>query len=113
MKRIQGLSTRFASDLWGFLMKVSLSPSHDRLATTAIKFLTTVSKSVHHALFSQPGALKQICESVVIPNVRLREDDVDLFEMNQIEYTRRDMEGNYIDIRGELHVNLSKVFHSL
>ena len=38
-------------------------------------------------------------KSVVIPNVRLREDDVHLFEMNQIKYIRRDMEDNYIDIR--------------
>ena len=52
--------------------------------------------------------MKQICESVVIPNVRLREDDVDLFEMNQIEYIRRDMEGSYIDIRRRAACELVK-----
>lgn len=98
----------FASDIWGLLMKVSLSSSHDRLATTAIKFLTTVSKSVHHSLFNEPGALKQICESIVIPNVQLRDDDEELFEMNQIEYIRRDMEGSDFDTRRRVACELVK-----
>ncbi|KAH7316301.1 hypothetical protein KP509_21G087100 [Ceratopteris richardii] len=98
----------FAADIWGLLMKVSLSSSHDRLAMTAIKFLTTVSKSVHHNLFNQPDALKQICESIVIPNVELRDDDEELFEMNQLEYIRRDMEGSDIDTRRRVACELVK-----
>lgn len=98
----------FASDVWGLLMKISLSASHDRLATTAIRFLTTVSKSVHHDLFKQPDALQRICESIVIPNVQLREDDVELFEMNQLEYIRRDMEGSDLDTRRRVACELVK-----
>ncbi|MCO5572303.1 hypothetical protein L7F22_026056 [Adiantum nelumboides] len=98
----------FAADIWGLLMKVSLSSSHDRLAITAIKFLTTVSKSVHHSLFNQPEALKQICESIVIPNVELRDDDEELFEMNQLEYIRRDMEGSDYDTRRRVACELVK-----
>ena len=52
--------------------------------------------------------MKQICQSVVIPNVRLREDDVDLFEMNKIEYIRTDMEGSYICIRRRAACELVK-----
>lgn len=47
----------------------------DNLAMSAIRFLTTVSKSVHHTLFADAGALQQICESIVIPNLRVRADD--------------------------------------
>ncbi|KAF5835999.1 cellular apoptosis susceptibility/chromosome segregation 1-like protein [Dunaliella salina] len=47
----------------------------DNLAMSAIRFLTTVSKSVHHKLFADAATLQQICESIVIPNLRLREDD--------------------------------------
>lgn len=32
----------------------------DNLAMSAIRFLTTVSKSVHHRLFADQGALKQV-----------------------------------------------------
>lgn len=42
---------------------------------SAIRFLTTVAKSVHHKLFADAGTLQQICESIIIPNLRVREDD--------------------------------------
>lgn len=41
----------------------------------AIRFLTTVSKSVHHTLFGDAGALQQICESIIVPNLRVRPED--------------------------------------
>jgi exportin-2 (importin alpha re-exporter) len=41
----------------------------------AIKFLTTVCRSVHYQLFNNAGALQQICEKVVVPNLRTREED--------------------------------------
>jgi exportin-2 (importin alpha re-exporter) len=71
----------------------------DWLATTAIKFLATVSKSVHHKLFSEPSILQQISESIVIPNVKIRDEDEELFEMNYLEYIRRDVEGSDMDTR--------------
>jgi exportin-2 (importin alpha re-exporter) len=58
-----------------------------------------VSKSVHHKLFSDPATLKQISESIVIPNVRIRDEDEELFEMNHVEYIRRDVEGSDMDTR--------------
>jgi exportin-2 (importin alpha re-exporter) len=73
----------------------------DQLAVTAIKFLTTVSTSLHHhTLFAADGIIPQkICQGIVIPNVRLRQDDVELFEMNHIKYIKRDMEGREPDTR--------------
>lgn len=41
----------------------------------AIKFLTTVSRSVHYQLFNNAGALQQICEKVVVPNLATRPED--------------------------------------
>jgi hypothetical protein len=37
----------------------------------AIRFLTTVAKSVHHKLFADANVLKQICESIILPNLRV------------------------------------------
>ncbi|KAG2546368.1 hypothetical protein PVAP13_9KG029257 [Panicum virgatum] len=44
-----------------------------------------------------PEAMKQICDSVVVPNLRLRDEDEELFEGNWVEYVRRDSEGSDAD----------------
>ncbi|CAK9858088.1 unnamed protein product [Sphagnum jensenii] len=107
-EEFQGYLGQLATDVWSLLMSVSLSTSQDWLATTAIKFLTTVSKSVHHKLFSEPSTLQQISESIVIPNVRIRDEDEELFEMNYLEYIRRDVEGSDMDTRRRIACELVK-----
>ncbi|XP_058095879.1 exportin-2 [Magnolia sinica] len=98
----------FASAVWTLLMVVSASSARERLTITAIKFLTTVSTSVHHALFGGADILQQICQSIVIPNIRLREEDEELFEMNYVEYIRRDIEGSDLDTRRRIACELLK-----
>ncbi|ERN11678.1 exportin-2 [Amborella trichopoda] len=107
-EEFQGYLKDFASAVWSLLMTVSPSSSRDRLAVTAIKFLTTVTKSVHHVLFSSTETLQQICQSIVIPNVRIRDDDEELFEMNYVEYIRRDIEGSDFDTRRRIACELVK-----
>ncbi|KAL0002315.1 hypothetical protein SO802_016096 [Lithocarpus litseifolius] len=98
----------FALAVWRLLGTVTQSSSRDQLAVTAIKFLTTVSTSVHHALFAGEGVILQICQSIVVPNVRLREEDEELFEMNYIEFIRRDIEGSDLDTRRRIACELLK-----
>uniref|UniRef100_A0A7S3VJD6 Importin N-terminal domain-containing protein n=1 Tax=Dunaliella tertiolecta TaxID=3047 RepID=A0A7S3VJD6_DUNTE len=98
----------FVTDVWSLLMKVTLKPGQDNLAMSAIRFLTTVSKSVHHKLFADAATLQQICESIVIPNLRLRDDDQEVFEMNPLEYIRRDAEGSDSDTRRRAAADLVK-----
>ncbi|KAJ1378678.1 Importin-beta, N-terminal domain [Sesbania bispinosa] len=64
------------------------STSRDRLAITAIKFLTTVSTSVHHTLFAGDGVIPQICQGIVI--------------------RMRDMEGSDLDTRRRIACELLK-----
>ena len=52
-------------------MARAIVPSQDLLVTTAIRFLTTVSLSVHHNLFSSAEVLQNVCERIVSPNVQL------------------------------------------
>lgn len=92
------LST-FSQDVWTQLMKVSQAPGQDNLAMHAINFLTAVARSVHFKLFEGADTLRQICESIVIPNLRMRDDMEEMFEMNWIEYVRRDTEGSDSDTR--------------
>ncbi|KAF1863775.1 hypothetical protein Lal_00030879 [Lupinus albus] len=107
-EEFQGYLNDFALAVWTLLGSVSQLSSRDRLAITAIKFLTTVSTSVHHALFAGEGVIPQICQGIVIPNVRLRDDDEELFEMNYIEFIRRDMEGSDLDTRRRIACELLK-----
>ncbi|CAI0469640.1 unnamed protein product [Linum tenue] len=98
----------FALAVWTLLVNVSQNPARDKLAITAIKFLTTVSTSVHHGLFGEDSVILQICQNIVVPNVRLRDDDEELFVMNYIEYIRRDMEGSDLDTRRRIACELLK-----
>ncbi|PON97281.1 Armadillo-like helical [Trema orientale] len=107
-EEFQGYLNEFALAVWSLLGNVSQAASRDQLAITAIKFLTTVSTSVHHALFEGEGVIPQICQSIVIPNVRLRDEDEELFEMNYVEFIRRDMEGSDLDTRRRIACELLK-----
>lgn len=107
-EEFQGYLNDFASAVWSLLGNVSQASSRDQLAITAIKFLTTVSTSVHHALFEGEGVIPQICQTIVIPNVRLRDEDEELFEMNYVEFIRRDMEGSDLDTRRRIACELLK-----
>ncbi|XP_031505824.1 exportin-2-like [Nymphaea colorata] len=96
----------FASAVGSLLVSVSAMPNRDRLTVAAIKFLTTISTSVDHSLFASPDTLRLICQSIVIPNVRVREDDEESFEMDYVEYIRRDIEGSDVDTRRRIACDL-------
>jgi Cse1 len=70
----------------GILINVIIR--HLQLVNAMILFLTSVARSVHHALFSGEEILKEICTRVVIPNMKLRESDIETFEDNPAEYIR-------------------------
>ena len=89
----------FVQDVWTLLTKTGLEPNKDHLVTSGVRFLTTVANSVHHQLFAGGDTLRQVCESIVIPNLQFREDDEELFESNHVEYIRRDIEGSDSDTR--------------
>lgn len=80
----------------------------DNLAMNAIRFLTTVANGVHHELFRNEDALKQVCEKIVIPNLTIREDDEEMFDLNWVEYVRRDTEGSDSDTRRRAAAELVK-----
>ncbi|XP_042497711.1 exportin-2-like [Macadamia integrifolia] len=107
-EEFQGYLKDFAFAVWSLLVTASASSNRDGLTVKAIRFLNTVSTSVHHTLFAGAGVLEQICQSIVIPNVHLRDEDVELFEMNYVEFIRRDMEGSDIDTRRRIACELLK-----
>nr|GMC95577.1 Exportin-2 [Ipomoea batatas] len=104
----QGFLSGFVEAVWSLLVASSASSSREQLTVKAIKFLTIVSTSVHHTLFARDDIQEQICQSIVIPNVMLRDEDEELFEMNYVEFIRRDMEGSDLDTRRRIACELLK-----
>lgn len=98
----------FVQDVWTLLAKADNHPKYDRLVNAMIHFLTSVAKSIHHTLFAPEEILKQICGFIVIPNMKIRETDEEIFEDNPAEYIRRDAEGSDTDTRRRAALELVK-----
>lgn len=89
----------FVEAVWKQVVGAQSNVGYDRFVMAAIGFLTSVARSVHFGLFGDTAALRQICEGIIIPNIRMREDLEEAFEMNWLEYIRRDTEGSDNDTR--------------
>jgi exportin-2 (importin alpha re-exporter) len=73
---------------------------YDILASKALQFLTAVASVRQHAeVFNDDTNLTTIVQKVILPNVALRESDIEMFEDEPIEFIRRDLEGSDTDSR--------------
>jgi len=85
----------FITDAWNLLSSVGPEAKFDLLVSKALHFLTAIGGTRQHsAVFNDDGTLSQIVEKVILPNVSLRESDIELFEDEPIEFIRRDLEGS-------------------
>jgi len=91
---------QFIGTTWNFLMKVGPETKYDILVSRALQFLTSVAGIGQHAeAFNNEQVLVQIIEKVILPNLSLRESDIEMFEDEPIEFIRRDLEGSDSDTR--------------
>ncbi|KZS89199.1 Cse1-domain-containing protein [Sistotremastrum niveocremeum HHB9708] len=68
--------------------------SYDALISQSLKFLSTLIRSPHYSgplFFSNKETIAGLIEGVVIPNVGLREREVEMFEDDPMEYIRVDL----------------------
>ena len=90
----------FIHSVWGLLSTTGPEKKYDLLVSRALQFLTAVTSSPRHAEnFNNEETLGQIVEKVLLPNVALRESDMEMFEDEPIEFIRRDLEGSDTDSR--------------
>jgi exportin-2 (importin alpha re-exporter) len=95
-KHIQG----FVQSSWTLLTTTSADAKNDILVSKALLFLTSVARIQEQAqVFSDPNVQSQIIEKVVLPNVALRDSDIEMFEDEPIEFIRRDLEGSDSETR--------------
>jgi CAS/CSE protein involved in chromosome segregation len=94
------LVPEFANDVWGLVSNLDEKTRYDILACKGMQFLTAVASVRRHAeAFNNHSILNEIVLKVVIPNVKLRESDLDMFAEEPIEFIRRDLEGSDSDSR--------------
>ncbi|KAI8868448.1 Cse1-domain-containing protein [Ramicandelaber brevisporus] len=106
---------KFVDEAWSLLINLSAGTRHDELVNSAISFLTSIVKTNRHKdIFA--GNLQQICESVILPNMQLREAELELFEDDPTQFVSREVEGAEGDPRRkaatELVHALLKAFES-
>ena len=97
---------QFVNSSWNMLTAIGPETKYDLVVSRALEFLTTVASIRAHAeAFDNPDVLGQVTEKVVIPNLSLRESDIELFEDEPIEFIRRDLEGSDEDTRRRAATN--------
>lgn len=91
---------QFVGSSWNLLTAVGSETKYDILVSKALQFLTAVASSNEHVqAFNDESTLGQVVERVVLPNLTLRDSDMELFEDEPIEFIRRDLEGSDSDTR--------------
>lgn len=91
---------QFTDSVWTVLSTVGPEKRFDILTSKALGYLTTVASVRRHAeIFNNEQILGTIVEKVILPNVTLRESDIEMFEDEPIEFIRRDLEGSDNDSR--------------
>ena len=84
----------FLDAIWQLLCSLSPAPRDDTLAVAGMKFLAAVAGSANSAKLADPAVLKSVCESVIVPSMGRRNDDIELFEDDPRGYIRKDVEGS-------------------
>ena len=91
---------QFVGSSWNLLTTVGSETKNDFLVSKALQFLTAVTSVSEHAqAFNNEATLSQVIERVILPNLTLRDSDMELFEDEPIEFIRRDLEGSDSDTR--------------
>jgi exportin-2 (importin alpha re-exporter) len=97
---------QFTQLVWKLLIDVDSKPKYDILATSAIKFLTSVSSKQHNVGLFSDAVLRDIVEHIVVKNLTASENDEELFEDNPTDYIRKDFEGSDSDSRRRCAIDL-------
>lgn len=87
--------SRFVEAGWTLLTTTGTEQKYDLLVNRCLAFLTAVAKFERNLhLFSNEETLVQIIDRIVIPNMRMRESDLETFEDEPLDYIRQDLEGS-------------------
>ena len=108
-EEFQPYMSQFVTAVWNLLLSTGAETKYDLLVSNAIEFLASVANRPHYKnLFEDDNVLSSICEKIIVPNMEMRECDVEMFEDNPEEFIRRDLEGSDVDTRRRAACDLVK-----
>eukprot|EP01061_Rhynchopus_euleeides_P013332 TRINITY_DN232_c0_g2_i5.p1 TRINITY_DN232_c0_g2~~TRINITY_DN232_c0_g2_i5.p1 ORF type:complete len:1444 (+),score=584.74 TRINITY_DN232_c0_g2_i5:69-4400(+) len=84
----------FAEAVWNLLATLPSDPKYDKLVIASMDFLSACARGIYHTVFQNPGILSTVCDNIVLPNIKVRDVDVVMFEDDPEEYIQRDIEGS-------------------
>ncbi|CAD7949735.1 unnamed protein product [Amoebophrya sp. A120] len=96
--------------VWQLLLELDQSDMNDNVVASGIKFLSSAAGQNwgEASPFNDLNALQQICERIVLPNIKLRQIDVELFEDSPLDFIQRDIEEADQDTRRKTAIELVK-----
>ncbi|KAA1099321.1 importin-alpha export receptor, variant 2 [Puccinia graminis f. sp. tritici] len=99
----------FVKTCWDMLTRLGRQQRSDILVSKATRFLSVVVKMPsQRALFESLETLEAICEKIVLPNMFLRNFEVEMFEDDSAEFVRRDLEGSDNDTRRQAAIEITR-----
>ena len=96
--------------VWSLLVSLDLNENRfDLLVASGIRFLSSAANTRWtQSPFEEQEALVQICEKLILPNIQLRESDIELFSDNPDDYIRKDLQNADAETRRRSAVDLVK-----
>ena len=84
-EEFQPYMQQFVEAVWNLLLSLGPQVKYDMLTSNAIQFLASVAdRQQYKGLFENPATLSSICEKIIVPNMEMREVDVELFAVLQL-----------------------------
>lgn len=98
------LIQNFITSVWEVVNAyVTKQPKFDLLTVKSLSFLTSITKvAKYRSFFDSEGAIKEIIEKIILPNIAFRDVDEETFEDEPITFVRSDLEGSDFDSRRKL-----------
>uniref|UniRef100_A0A1I7U5Y5 Exportin-2 n=1 Tax=Caenorhabditis tropicalis TaxID=1561998 RepID=A0A1I7U5Y5_9PELO len=97
------------SSIWRLLETTGPETRYDTMVCAALEFLSMVSqRKFYEAHFSGENVLKTLAENVCVQNLLLRQQDMELFEDEPLDYMKRDIEGTDVGTRRRGAIDLAR-----
>ncbi|PIC55057.1 hypothetical protein B9Z55_000493 [Caenorhabditis nigoni] len=97
------------SAVWHLLEKTGPDTRYDTMVCAALEFLSMVSqRQYYESHFTGEGVLKTLAENVCVQNLLLRQQDMELFEDEPLDYMKRDIEGTDVGTRRRGAIDLAR-----
>lgn len=102
----------FAEHIWNLLVSTNQDVQFDTLISTAIRYMITVAERPElKTLFQNAEGVMQLCNQVILPNMKIRDVDEELFEFDPEEFVRRDIECSNSETRRGAAADLVRVLN--